>query len=379
MADIFDYLNWRGDIPFSADPFNEVDNLILSELSYTDFAGIVSSGGDAIPLHSVFESFFHLHTREEILKSTSLTAKAPLLMEGMMTGSRFENMRLCGYVNVLSTEKDSQFSAMTFLLDDGTAYIAFRGTDSSIIGWKEDFDLGHLAETDGQQRAVGYLEDIAAKLALPLRVGGHSKGGNFAVFAASFCSSGVQDRILSVYSNDGPGFRDEIIDAPGYLRILPKVISIVPDTSVIGLLLSSKSDHQVIRSSASGIFQHDAFTWLVNRNRFEKAAFSDLGKLLDQSLDSWLSGMDDETRKFLSETVFSLFESTGADTFSEIRKHKWKSTEAILNSLRKMPKDKQTELLRIAGKLLQSGSQAAIAQLPEMLLSRNDEGEQHTT
>ena len=372
MADIFEYLDWRADVPFSVAPFNEVDNLILSELAYTDFSGVVPESFRKVPLSSACEQFFRTHSEEELLRSTSFTAKAPLLMQHMLTGRRFGRMCLSHHINHLDAEKTAQLSATTFLLDDRTAYVAFRGTDSTLVGWKEDFDIGWLSETTGQQLAVAYLEQVASRVRSPLRVGGHSKGGNFAVFASAFCSSQTQDRILSVYCNDGPGYRDEIVRQPGYQRILPRMIRIVPDTSMIGMLLSTQAACNVVRSSASGILQHDGFTWQVRRDQFESAELSETGKILDRVLDSWIDGMDDLTRKSVTDTIFSAFEATGADTFHEMSQQKWKAAESILGYIFSAPREKQSELFRLAAELIKSGSQAAIAQLPELFLSKKD-------
>ena len=187
------------------------------------------------------------------------------------------------------------------------------------------------------------------------------------MFASSACSAHIQERILSVYSNDGPGFREETVNSDGYTRILPKVISIIPDTSIIGLLLISRAKHLVVKSTAFGIYQHDGFSWCVKRNRFESTELSELGKVLNSTLDSWVDGMDDETRKSMTDTIFSVIGSTGLDTFHEMSKQKWKSAEAMLGSLFSISREKQSELLRLAGQLVKSGSQAAIEQLPEAL------------
>ena len=367
MADLFEYLKWRSDVPFSVAPLNDVDNLVLAELAYSDFSGIVPSDGRPVPVVEVCERFFQAHDKEEILKSTSFTAKAPLLMDNMVTGGRFGNMQLCWYVDHLDEERTAQMSAVTYLLDDGSIYVAFRGTDSTLVGWKEDFDIGCLTETRGQELAVSYLVDA------PIRVGGHSKGGNFAVYAASFCRPEIQNRILGVYSNDGPGFRKEVTERPGYLRILPKVCKIVPDTSMIGMLLADKAARRVVRSSAFGILQHDALSWSTERDRLEPAEPSELGKLLNNVLASWIDGMDDNLRNSVTDTIFDAFEATGADTFHEIAQQKWKSAEAVLGYLFKIPREKQEELFQLAGSLLKNGSQAALAQLSELLFQKDDD------
>ncbi len=333
MANIFDYLDWRGDMPLFVDPFNEVDNLILSELAYTDFRDIVPGDGTEVPLRDAYRDFFSRHTREEVLAGKSPTARAPLLMEQMASGARFRNMTLSLHVNEFSAEREVQMSAVVFRLPDDLSYVAFRGTDGTLVGWKENFNISFLSETAGQNMAVHYLNWAVRRLPGRILVGGHSKGGNLAVYASAFCDPDVQDRIGTVYTNDGPGFRQEIIDAPGYLRVLPRIVSMIPDTSVVGLLLSSKSEHRVIRSTASGFSQHDAFTWSVRRNRFEDAKLNGASEAIDKVLGGWLEQTDDETKKSLTETVFALFNSTGSTTLRGIGEQKLKSAGAIASTL----------------------------------------------
>ena len=362
MATIFDYLVWRADVPFSVDPFNEVDNLILAELSYTDFGGIVPENDTKISISDAYREFFARHTREEIAANKSFTAKAPLLMDEMVKGRRFGNMTLRNYIDV--SGENLQLSAVTFGLDDRTDYAAFRGTDGTVAGWKEDFNFSFMNETEGQKLAVQYLNGTRGML----RVGGHSKGGNLAVYAAAFCDT--QDRILEVYSNDGPGFRDEIISREGFQRILPRVKNIVPDSSVIGLLLSGYQSRHVVKSSASGITQHDGFTWQVIRNRFEDATLSDVSKLIDQAIGKWLSSMDDAARQSFTEIVFSLIESTGKERFSSMSEDKWKTAESILNAVKNLPKEQQQEGIRLLSQLGQSGGQTILEYLTGLLNGR---------
>ena len=359
MATIFDYLDWRADVPLSVDPFNEVDNLVLAELAYTDFNEIVSGDATGIPLPDACRSFFSRHTRKEILASKSFTARAPLLMEGMMNGKRFGNMVLKNYID--RSGDGFQLSAVTFGLDDGTEYVAFRGTDGTVAGWKEDFNFSFMDETEGQRLAVQYLNGIRGRL----RVGGHSKGGNLAVYASAFC--GCQDRIFEVYSNDGPGFKEEIVQRPGFLQILPKVKKIIPDSSIIGLLFSVSEDYRIVKSSASGIKQHDGFTWQVKRNRFENAHLSEMSKMIQKTIGSWLGTMSDQDRQSLTDLVFSLIESTGQNRFSSMNADKWKTAESILNAVLQLPRDKQQEGLKLIGQLSQSGGQTITDYLSRLI------------
>ena len=357
----------------SLDPFNEVDNLVLAELSYTDFRGIVPETGEEISLKDACDGFFRLHTREEVLSDKTFTGKAPLLMEPMAEGARFGEMKLSHYVDELDTNQDIQLSAVTFRFPDGSAYIAFRGTDGTLVGWKEDFNFSFQSETAGQSLAVQYLNRTGRTIQGPMRVGGHSKGGNLAVYASAFCVREVQDRISAVYSNDGPGFRQEILESEGYRRILPKIVSIIPDSSIIGLLLSSLSRNHVIQSTASGIFQHDGFSWSIQRNRFLPAELSPVSEIIDSILGNWLEQMNDETRASVISTVFSLLESTGKETFGEINGQKWKSAESMLAALRSLPREKQQEMLRLLGLLGQSGGQITAGYLSSLLTRKNEE------
>lgn len=365
MANLFDYLSWRGDVPLSLDPFGEVDALLLAELAYVDLAGLVPAEGSA-SLREVCAGFFKTHSRAELAEGGNSGFKAALQLEEMCAGSRFRDTRLFYYVSEIDREREAQFAAVTALLPDGTAFVAFRGTDSTLVGWKEDFHLACLPQTEGQRRAAAYLDAVGAALDRPLRVGGHSKGGNFAVYAASFCASVLQERIEAVWSFDGPGFRAEVLEAEGYRRMLPKIRSVVPDTSVIGRLLSSASVPRVVKSGASGIQQHDGFTWALRRNRFVEAPPTELGLLLEKALGNWLENMDDETRESLTDTVFSLLEATGQDSFHAMSEQKWKSAEAVAASMVWLPREKRQELRKLAGRLLQSWGQSAAAYLPRM-------------
>lgn len=365
MGNIFDYLAWRGDLTFKSDPFNDVDNLVLSELSYVDFDGMVLYAAEPVPLAKVRDMYFSENPASEIRKDADHIAKAPLLMNSMLTGGRFASAMMTGYINRIDTESELQMAAVTFLLDDGTAYVSFRGTDSTIVGWKEDFNMSYKPVTPGQKAAAAYLSDIGSRIDRPLRVGGHSKGGNFAVYASAFCDEAVRDRIIRVYTNDGPGFRREVMETEEYRAVVPKVRSIVPETSVIAHLLRSDFEHIYIRSNTIGLAQHDSLTWRVERSGFVSCEQSGLGSLITRSQKDWLSKINDEERESFVNALFSILESTGMDTLDEIYSQKLKSLEKIGNFLRDMPKTTQKEMSRVIGELIASGTSAAISEIEE--------------
>ncbi|MBO4289700.1 MAG: DUF2974 domain-containing protein [Lachnospiraceae bacterium] len=357
MGNLFDYLEWRGDIPFSVDPFNEVDNLILTQLVYTPFEGL-DENSCMVPLEEVKDAFFAVHTEEELAESKRYTAPAPLLMKLMTQGERFRDVKLSWYQTVFDKEAAVQFAAVTFHLPDGTAYVAYRGTDNTLVGWREDFDFSYQDATGGQKLAEDYLNEVGAKVPGLLMVGGHSKGGNLAVYAGAMCDDDVRGRILTVYSNDGPGFREEFLESEGFGRILQRILSILPQSSLFGRLLDTRCKHRIINSTAEGMAQHNAFTWSVSRNRFEEAEETKGSVRLEQTVDNWLDGMADETRQSVVEVVFSLLEATGKDTMEEIGGQKWRSIAAMLSSLKDLKKEQRRELLHQAGQLIKSGTQA---------------------
>ena len=269
MGNIEDYLLWRGDLSFAADPFNEVDNLVLSQLSYVDFDGIVSDKGDEfISIGEVYERYWQMHTPEEVRARTSFVKLAPFLLEKVAKTARFGDMKLTGYVNNVSDTMEAQMSAVQFWLSNGTVFVAFRGTDETLVGWKEDFNLCYMEETEGQSLAVDYLRRHFGNTHLRLLVGGHSKGGNFAIFASAFSGQEIRDQIEIVYTNDGPGFRDNVTECEEYKDIMSRTVGIVPEDSIIGMLLESEHENLVVKSSNIGIMQHDAMSWQVRSNRF---------------------------------------------------------------------------------------------------------------
>ena len=370
MPNIFDYLHWRCDVPFSAAPFNDVDNLILSELVYTDFGGIVSDDGSAVSLAEARDRFYALHERAEIEARTaySYTARAPFLMDAMLEGARFRELRLCAYETLTDKDDAVQFAALTFLLPDGTAFLAFRGTDGTVVGWKEDLILSYHSGTVGQLRAADYLARVATLTDLPLRVGGHSKGGNCAVYAAAMASPTVQDRIERIWTNDGPGFREEVRSREGYQRIQPKCVSIVPDTSVIGLLLDCDCLCKVVKSSADGLIQHDGFTWECGPTDFLLAEQSRKGAYLEKAVDHWVARQDDATLRSLVDSLFTVFEATGEETFHSMAAKKIRTAELMMAAFRALPKEKQRELLAATGKIVTSTGATA----KQMLMERED-------
>ena len=207
MANIFDYIDWR-DIELTKVEFNEIDNLILSRFSYFPFDKIIKEN-EVVTIKELSERF----KKQDIRKLPILWKDDVDLFPLMGESRRFGEMLATKFINKIDLEQEKQFSAITFELPDNTIYVAYRGTDDTIVGWKEDLNMSFSLQVPAQIEAVKYLEFIASKFDNQIRVGGHSKGGNLAIYAASFCNPEVQNRIIKVYNNDGPGLLLEQISS----------------------------------------------------------------------------------------------------------------------------------------------------------------------
>ena len=372
MANISDYLDWRGDISLEKDPFNEVDNLVLAQLAYTDFDGIVpgvGQGMDGITIQEAHDTFFSIYSEKEIMARVSTTKVAPFLMHKMVKAERFKNMRLMNYINEIDEENQTQFSAVSFLLDNDTIYVAYRGTDNTIVGWKEDFNMSFLYQTPGQIRAAQYLNDCYRFAEYPLIVGGHSKGGNFAVYASAFCKRSVQDRIVRVYSNDGPGFLPEITSQESYRRITERVVSTIPESSIVGMLLENDLHHRVVKSSQTGAMQHDAMSWKVRGNHFVFADnLSESSVMLDRTLKNWIYGLEADEREEFVDILFGTLQSTGASTLDELTANKFAMMCNISKSLSSLPQEKQMVLKDVIRRFAYSSGETLADNVQEKLM-----------
>ena len=311
MADLFDYLSWRGDLTFGQDPPNCVDALVFSSLAYLNYGNAVSETPETpISLRQAAADFFALPDHADRIR-----VKNDLkLLEEAAKSNRFGNSRICFYQNILIPEEETQFAAVSFLLDDNSAFLAFRGTDYSLAGWKEDFNMSFRDEIPAQRLALEYVRKFAASRILPLRLGGHSKGGNLAVFAGAICEPLLQQRILAVYNLDGPGFREHMLCQDGYRKIVPRIQTYIPQSSVIGMLLEHEESYLVVRSKQIGLLQHESYSWDIMGKDF--IAMDDVttnSRLLDAAITAWLKDMTLAERNEIVDTIFS-FLSTGEVT-----------------------------------------------------------------
>ena len=316
MADIFDYLLWRGDLGMDAVPPNPVDTLILSELSYIGFEGLVP--GDflhPVPLKVAAEAFLALPDREDRVR----TKKDADLIAACAQTERFGSLRLVFYRSELLPEQQSQFAAVTWLLPGGAAVITYRGTDLTLTGWKEDFNMSFQEFVPAQEKALRYLEAFARVHPGPVCLAGHSKGGNLAVYAAARCQPELRERILFAHTHAGPGFHSVMMADQGYREALPKVRTFVPQSSVVGMLLEHEEPYPVIRSRQLSLLQHEPYSWEVLGGDFVRMAqIDENSRFLDRTIKTWLANTTMEERNAFVDAVYEVLTLGQTDDLRDI-------------------------------------------------------------
>ena len=347
MGNIMDYISWRGDLSFEQSQFNEVDNLILACFSYVNLDGISAvTKQKGIGLKKLTKEFMKLHTMKELEADKSFIRLAPFMMMEMAKSVRFGKCVVRNYVNDIVTEAEQQFAAMEIVLEDGTSYVSFRGTDDTIIGWKEDFNLS-TGVVPAQKRAIEYLQKISEHTDGMLRVGGHSKGGNLAIYGSVMCKS-AHEKILEIYSNDGPGFSREFQELPETKEMMPKIIRIIPEYSIIGTLLEHEKEPVIVASSSKGLLQHDGFSWevqgpaLVRRDSLNKTALRFI-----EILHKWIDGMDMEQKRLLIEDLFATLQASGYENLSEVQSGGLKSLAAMVKRVEKFAPESRGMMMEL--------------------------------
>lgn len=313
--DIFDALYWRGDLGFEDSEFNGIDNIIFSLLSYFKLDGIVSSSKikPYITLEKVFERMEDRFSRD----ASVYTSQAALgdfqhdFMRETAFSARYRDTGLAGFVNLFDNVRELQFAAVTFFPKNEVPYIAFRGTDSTLVGLKEDCNMAVSEEIPAQAAAKRYLENATEGFKGGFYVGGHSKGGNLAVFASATVDIKIQKRIKKIFTNDGPGFQEKFLQSEGFRRIKNKITAYIPEFSIIGLLFERDYPVTVVASGAQGLFQHNPYTWLVTPRDFQTVThISKTAAKLNELVMSWINTLDMKKREQLIESVYRMLTAT---------------------------------------------------------------------
>ena len=316
MSNINDYLLWRGDIELdSKNKFNEVDSMIMARFSYLRLDKIKINDKETIETLSVKMKDL---SNEEFLYNGDKE-----LITNLGKSKRFKDMLVTDYIKTNEKEAEKQFGAVTIHLSDKEMYISFIGTDSTVYGWKEDFNMAFMDSVPCQIAGKEYVEKIAGKYPnKKIRIGGHSKGGNVAIYSAITTSKEIQDRIIKVYNYDGPGFNKEIINKYKTSSILKKIETYLPQDSMIGRIMTHEEKCTISLSIEKGIYQHDIYSWQVlGDNLIKSESLTDASENFNKALTEWLENTTNEQRKIFFDGIFEVIYSTEADSFRDIQKN----------------------------------------------------------
>lgn len=367
MSNILDYIAWRGDLSLMESPFNDVDALILCQIAYLNFDGLLAEGDfrTRVPLAELAAKFRLAPDFQKRSDTGALINRQTVrLLFDAADSARFGGIAVTGYSSVIDLEKEEQFSAVTFLPGGGTVFVAYRGTDDTIVGWKEDFNLAILDAVPAQLDAVKYLETAARTLRGRLCVGGHSKGGNLAVYASARARAGVRRRVARVCNYDGPGFPDRVIASGEFAAVIPKIRSFYPHFSIVGMLFSHAGKYSVVESDQSGIMQHDPFSWHVLRSGFVLLdGFDPASKFFHETFNDWICSLSREQRELFLEALFGVIQATEARTNSELEENLLRNSVKIVRALGQL--DRRTRLA--VAKTMRLLFRIARRKLPDML------------
>ena len=364
MENIVSYVKTNFDT-FAERPFTEVDSLVLSWLSYLhfpeEFGKLLTDEGMSI--YEIYKSEYF----EQMLTNVKSPDETLALLAAAVASPRFRALSLFRYENQFDKTIDKQFAAVSFQVPDTGIYIAYRGTDSTFTGWKEDFNLVLQDPVPSQSEALSYINEIGEKTKGNLLVGGHSKGGNLAVYASANCKPLVGEKITAIYSHDGPGFSKEEVASEKIDRVRDRIHKTLPQSSLIGMLMEQECPCTIVHSNEKSVAQHNPFSWEVKGNAFatEKALTVD-AKILYKMVNDWADNYSDEECAQFIDVLFDVIEGTGAATFDEMGANLKEAIPIIVKEASDMDPQMRKFMLRTFADLVKSGAQS----VPETLMEQ---------
>lgn len=352
--DVYDYLNFRGDLAIDVDGLSPVDASIFARLSYLP----VELVKDVSTEFSIEKLGKLLFKRDDLEKYLIMSEDKILLQEVIKT-ERFKNIKITNFESETDEEIQKQFAAVTFILPDSVALVTFRGTGRELVGWEEDFNMSFLNSVPSQIQALNYLEKIS-KVFDKIILNGHSKGGNLSLYSLTKCDKEVYNKIIKAFNFDGPGLTEESLTEESRNRANEKMTNYIPQCSIVGTLLEREGNVKIVSSKEEFIKQHDMFQWQISGRDFVYLdVLSKESKFVEFTLKQWISKISNENRELFFESVYDLFNQIGKTEFDLIINNREfiKTLGKLTLSLKDLPSDhrkividKVTELLKIASK-----------------------------
>ena len=364
MENIFKYLDDTQYDNIYDRPFNELDLLILTELAYLSFDGLVASDLD-LDKSKRLQDIAENYPQEQSMMHTRNRLK---LLEKASKIKRFKNIKLMGFINDIDMEIEKQFAALVYCIQSkpATYVLAYRGTDDSIIGWKEDFHMTFMHEVPAQQSAHQYLEKRMTEYPGEYIVSGHSKGGNLAIYACSKLDEEKQNSVTGIYAFDAPGLHESLLESEGFLRIKDRIASYIPQDSMVSVLLEPPVNAKVVKSNAILLLQHDTFSWEVGQIDFVQIENqSQLSIHADKVISSWLDTMSNNEKQEFSDVIFDVFLESGINKFADITVDTPKKIINIVNNMTRLTSEQKKMTIQVFFKLFNAQFDVFKSYLPK--------------
>lgn len=367
---ILEHLDSLGQISFDDQPFSPIDALLLTEIGYLLLDEIVPYSFDpatGLSFEQVYQAF---KVKEEALtlKNQFLVTKNRVdLLAKIAQSPRYSQIKLFGHTNEVDYEHTKQFAALIQEFHPGMRLVVFRGTDDSVIGWKEDFQMTYQARIPAQESAAAYFAKQARDFEGDFYISGHSKGGNLALYAGAMQEPGLRQRIQQIFCFDSPGFHPEIIQTPGYQELIPKVFYLIPQDSIVGRMLEAEIPYHIVYSLKRGVDQHDSFNWQIQDGHFQIIDYTTRSsQVTDQTLKKWVASLSQEELAFFFDTFFDVFFEIGVQSVNDLQVDFLKVAQKYLDQTRLMDVDTRKEMIRIAWMLVELRSQVWMSQLTNL-------------
>ena len=321
----------------------ELDELVFARISYLPFHKIKKQ-------LNLTKRNFKISEIAEVMKRLPTTAFAwpddERFIQLLGENPRFQNLKVGFFVRKNDKKLEKQFSAVTIQINFFTMYISFFGTDGTLFGWKEDFNMSFLPEIPAQREALEYLKNISRRYFYKnFYLGGHSKGGNLSIYSAIMAPVRLQKRILKVLNYDGPGLKEELLNHDtGEIKVLPKIVSYIPEGSVIGRLFTHKEKVVVVRSKAKNFYQHDIYSWEIKDDHFCRAKNTKSSDILNKTVDDFLASASPEELRFFMDGIFEVFEKSDVEEPVSLMRNWQKYAPKLMKNYRELPKERRQKI-----------------------------------
>ncbi len=372
---MFNITNYAKDMMLCFDeyPFNAVDSLVLSQLSYLRI-GKVFDKLKTIQDKVLIKDLYKAEHFEGMLYNVWSPEDNKELLLAVAASPRFRDIQIDDYINTVDETSEKQFSAMTFYLSSRLVYLAFRGTDATLIGWKEDFNMSFTMPVPSQDEALNYLNKVAVNVQLDIILGGHSKGGNLAVYATMFAKDSIKKRIIAVYSHDGPGFSKEVINSQTYQSITHLINKTIPQSSFIGLLLENQNHYEVVKSGSFWFYQHDPFSWEIKDNDFVYVdKLTNAAKYTNKTINEWLNTATKEERELFIDTLYQVIKASDAKTIYDFKKDIIQEGKNILAAINDVDDKTKKFVMQTIKELVTLSLKNLVPTIPKKVINHDTE------